>query len=245
MNIIKRISALFMALCLMAGMIVSISPERVKAAVKAFDGTIYVYNLDNDYKDGKYRIWQKIVYDLTSQFPSGQGVKLYNQYLTNSSGKTVASWKSWEILKGGGTKKIHYDVDFSKLPSDTYTLHYTVEAGNGGNYKSYTRKISHSAGQISYSSSKYEYDTNGTKSLKVTFGIKSLKGYIPKLEIFDSNGNKVCSKNYNIKVKYDETNYSFWWDFSSTSGKPLKDGTYTFKVTCNGKSCSKKLNISI
>ena len=227
-----------MIICLALSLIVVSKPDTAEAAIDAYDGTIYVYHLDNDYKNGKYRFNEKIKYDYWGSNSIYPGVTIYDQYVTNSAGKKVASWGRWTICQGGGTKTFSYAVDFSKLPSDTYTLHFTVGADRNGYAVKYTRKVTHSAGKISYSSAKYEYDTNGNSILCVKFRFVSLKNYTPKLEVFDSSGNRVIALTNKGKIIYDDSIYSFRIYVSS-----LNKGTYTFKATCNGKSCSKKLTL--
>ena len=240
----KKIVSVLLLLCMVAGSVAFAEPEKAKAW-NTGDGTVSVYNLDNDYKDGLYRIWEKIVYNKYSdEKNNGHDLTIYNQYLSNSAGKKVATWKDWsKLLTQGGSKSIYYGVYFSKLPSDVYTLHITVYSNYHGNYVNYTRKIAHSAGKISFVSGKYQTDTTGDRYLRLVFSIKQMKGYVPKLEIFDSKGNKIFSRSNYSKVAYDDSTYWFNWDFSSNSGAPVYAGDYTFKVTCNGKSCSKKLTL--
>ena len=239
MERVKKIVSALLILCMTAGCFAFTETEKAEAGISTIDGTIYVYHLDNTYSNGKYRIREKIVHNRTDtnyDIP----ITIYNQYLTNSAGKKVLTWKNWDILKRGGTKEIYYAVDFSSLPSGTYTLHFSLSFGN--TTASYSRKITHSAGKIKYSSSKYVYDTNGYKSLSITFNLVSLKGYSPKFEIFDSKGNRVFSKTY-AKLGHNNSNFTITWGFSTNSGNIAKSGTYTFKLTCNGKACSKNLTI--
>ncbi len=243
----KRLIALLLTVCACLGCIAS--EKTVTAAAASYaagDGTYTVYNLDNKYANGKYEIWQKIVYTRDDSAWVDYGLTIKNQYLSNSAGKKVASWKDWYILKGGGTKEIKYSVDFSKLPTDTYTLHFTVcPEKNGGKNISFTRKIKHTAGKITYKSGKYYYDTNGTYLLKVTFNIRQLKGYTPKIEIFDAKGKKVWTDPHCAKISYDNSNYYTEWDFYKSDGNKAESGYYTFKFTVNGKSGSKKLYVEV
>jgi len=232
-------------LCAIIAGILPVKALTVQAAVHETGmGDIYVYNVDNDYKDGKYRFNQKIVFK--PYYENLYYVCITKQYLTNSAGKKVATWKDWNILNGGGEKIIHYAVDFSKLPSDTYTLHYTVgfQEWNGA-CKSYVRSVTHSSGKITYKESKYTWDTNGYKNLKITFNCVGLKGKTPKLEVYNSKGTRIYSRTAANKVGYDNTNYYFTWNMCNSSGDRVANGTYTFKFLCNGKSCSKKLNIKV
>ena len=239
---LKKIVSMLLLLCLTAGCFALTEPEKAEAAFDAGDGTVYVYDLDNDYKDGKYRIREKIVYKLDDRAYYKYGLTVTNQYLANSAGKKVMSWNKWQILEGGGTKEANYCVDFSTLPSDTYTLYFTITAEKNDKTVTYKRSIKHSAGKISYSSGVYTTDTNGTRVLKVIFNIRMLKGYVPKLEVFNSKG-KVVHTYSGSKVAYDNTNYSYVWDFLTSSGDMVPDGDYTFKVSCNGKYCTKKLSL--
>ena len=60
MKHLKKIVSVLLLLCMVAGGVVFAEPEKAKAWDTG-DGTVSVYNLDNDYKDGLYRIWEKIV----------------------------------------------------------------------------------------------------------------------------------------------------------------------------------------
>ena len=246
-NHLKKLLALLLAICTTLGCIASVeSTPAAAASYSTGDGKYSVYNMDNKYANGKYEIWQKIVYTRDPYEWVDYGLTIKNQYLSNSSGKKVATWKDWYILKGGGTKEFRYAVDFSNLPTDTYTLHFTVcpEKGGGKNM-TFTRKIQHSAGKITYKSCTYLYDTNGTYMFKVVFNIRQMKGYTPKIEIFDANGKKVWTDPCCAKIKYDNSNYYTEWDFYKNDGNKAKSGYYTFKYTVNGKSCSKKLYVEV
>ena len=242
MKLLKRIISALLVLCMAAGCFAFTETEKAEAGgFSTSDGKVYVYNLDNGYSNGKYQIKEKIVYD-RSDTRYDSPLTVFNQILVNSAGKKIMSWKDWNILPRGGSKEVSYGVDFSTLPSGTYTLYFSLAGSRDMLSNTYSRKVSHSAGKISYSSSKYIYDTNGNKSLKVIFNIVSLKGYAPKFEVFNSNGTRIYSKTY-AKVAYSNTNYSFTWNMYTSSGNMAKSGTYTFKVTCNGKSCSKNVTI--
>ncbi|MBO4415264.1 MAG: hypothetical protein J5824_04690 [Lachnospiraceae bacterium] len=240
MELLKRIISVLLVLCMTAGCFAFTETEKAEAGgLSTIDGTIYVYHLDNTFSNGKYQIREQIVHNRTD---TNYDIYVYisDQYLANSAGKKVLTWKNWKILPRGGSKTINYGVDFSSLPSGTYTLHFGFSFGNS--YADCSRKITHSAGKISYLSSKYIYDTNGNKSLNVKFNLVSLKGYAPKFEVFNNKGKRIYSRTCN-KVAYSSSNYNFTWDFSTDSGYTAGSGTYTFKVTCNGKSCSKNLTI--
>ena len=244
MKHLKKIVSVILLLCLVAGSVAAAEPEKAKAGFSTWDGQVDVYNLDNDYKDGKYRIWEKVVYTKDAYSKNnGIGLTVSNQYVSSSSGKKVATWKSCEILRNGGTQKLCYGVAFSKLPSDTYTLHFSVTSNYNHKSVNYTRKVVHSAGKVSYKSSKYEYDTNGEKYLKVYFSIQQLKGYTPTFEVYNSQGKRIYSKTNNAAVKYADCSYWFTWNFKNSSGNTVPAGTYTFKVSVNGKSGSKNLTV--
>ena len=244
MERIKRYISVFMTLCLIIGCVAFSAPEKAQASLDTTDGRVDVYNLENDYKDGKYRIWEQVVYTKQSYAKgNGYGLKVSDQYVSNSAGKKVATWNDWTILTEGGKKNFYYAVAFSKLPSDTYTLHFTITSNYNSKAARYTRKITHSAGKVAYKSSKYEYNTNGEVYLKIVFSIEQMKGYAPTFEIFNSKGKKIYSRTNNSKVNYTDCAYSFKWYFKDNNGDPVPVGTYTFKVTCNGKTCSKNLTI--
>ncbi len=247
MKRLKKLIALLLTVCACLGCIASAESVPTEAAAYSTgDGTYAVYNLDNKYANGKYEIWQKIVYKRDSSAWVDYGIYIKNQYLSNSAGKKVATWKDWYILKGGGTKEFKYAVDFSNLPTDTYTLHFTVcPEKSGGENMTFTRKIKHTGGKISYKSCTYLYDTNGTYMFKVVFNIRQMKGYTPKIEVFDSNGKKVWTDPCCAKIKYDNSNYYTEWDFYKNDGNKAKSGYYTFKYTVNGKSGSKKLYVEV
>ncbi len=243
----KKLIAMLLTLCACFGCIASV--ESVPAAAASYaagDGTYEVKNMENKYANGKYEIWQKINYKRDPSAWVDYGLTIKNQYLSNSAGKKVATWKDFYILKGGGTKEFKYAVNFSNLPTDTYTLHFPVcPEKSGGKNISFTRKIKHNAGKITYNSCKYYYDTNGTYLFKVTFSILQMKGYTPKIEIFDANGKKVWTDPVCARIKYDSTNYYTEWDFYKSDGNKAKSGYYTFKFTVNGKSGSKKLYVEV
>ena len=221
-------------------------PITSKAAT-SFDtsqGEFVITSLENDFQDGKYRIRYKFEYKNVPV--SVYRITLKNIRLENSAGKKVLSWNDIEMLEGGGEIEKNFKVDFSKLPSDTYYFKFTVEPYYAKDMaKSFKRKIEHSAGAITYSKSTYSTDTLGNKVLSVYFNVKMLNGKTPKLEVYDSNNNLVYTNNTKKTISSDNCNWYWKWDMTSSStGLPLPDGTYSFKMTCGGKSCVKKLRIS-
>ncbi len=247
----KRVIAVLLMLFTVTGFLAVAEPYDVKAETKWYTtslGKFNVQNADNDYKDGKYRFNFKITYEKTYT-NNDCGLTFQNIYLTNSQGKTVTKWnKNYVFLKNGGTTTVHFSVDFSDLPSDKYTIHFTINDTNAlfmDHLWNFKRTVTHNAQKLTYSSSKYTYDTNGNKSLKITFKTKDLKGYAPKFEVFDSNGKVVYSKNCSTKISSNDNTYTFEWNFNNKNGIKVKDGSYTFKLTANGKSASKQLNIKV
>ncbi len=241
-NLKKAISVLLL-LCLVAGCVAAAEPEKAQA-MDAGDGKVSVYDLDNEFVNGKFRFCEKIVYQKNYKTSYDYyGLTLKNEYVSNSAGKKVATWKSTKILEGGGTKKETYTVDFTKLPSDTYTLHFTIRADYNVKEASYSRKVSHKAGAIKYNSSKIVTNTDGSKVLKVTFQVIQLKGYIPKMEIYNSAGKKVCTFSNNSTISTNDNLYYFSWRIKNDAGEIVGYDTFTFKVTCNGKSCNQKLTL--
>ena len=243
MNHLKKIVSVLLLLCLIAGCVASAEPEKAQA-MDAGDGTVKVYDLDNEFSNGKFRFCEKIVYqkNYKSDFDY-YGLTLKNEYVVNSAGKKVATWKSSEILKGGGTKKETYTVDFTRLPSGTYTLYFTIRANYNGYEGRFSRKVNHSAGTIKYNSCKIVTNTDGSKTLKVTYQVIQLKGYIPKMEIYNSAGKKVCTLTNCAAISTNDNLYNFYWKIKDDGGNIVGYDTFTFKVTCNGKSCNQKLTL--
>lgn len=244
MERIKKAISVLLLLCIVAGCVAAAEPKAAWAAFDAGDGTVSVYDLDNEFVNGKFRFWEKIVYkkNYKSDYDS-YGLTLKNEYVVNSAGKKVATWKSTEILKGGGTKKESYTVDFTRLPSGRYTLYFTIRANYYGNEYTYRRSIDHKAGTIKYNSAKYVTNTDGSKDLRLNFQFIMLKGYTPKIEVYNSAGKKILTCTNCSKVTSNDCGYNFNWRVKSDSGEKVSEGTYTFKVTCNGKTCSKKLTL--
>lgn len=241
MNRLKKIIATLLLLCMTAELVAITKPVAAEASYDAGNGIVNVYNLDNDYKDGKYRFNQKFSYK--KDFDDYYGLTVKNIYVANSSGKKVSTWKDQEILTKGGDYTIHFGVDFSKLPSDKYTLYFTVYSSYYGRTWNFKRSVNHNASKVEYSSAKYEVSTNGSKYVKVTYKVKALKGYTPKFEVFDEWGNKVYGRTCSTKISNADTTYSCSWNFYTSDGWKIEDGSYTFKLTVNGKTASKKINI--
>ena len=239
MKRLKKLLAVIAAVCLAFSSLLfapSISAEAANT-LDIYSGTFTINSLENDFKDGYYRINYKF-----SCNASNNNVYLKNIRLENSSGKTVATWKDVKF-EGTGSWDKHFRIDFSSYPSGTYYFRYKVTTLYGSTEKSYYRTITHESGSVSYSSSKYVTDTNGNKKLQVTFNTKGLSGYSPKLEIYDSKGKLV--KKYTTKKTLGSNNYNFYftWDLTNSNGLPVSAGSYTFKFSANGKSGCKSLNI--
>ena len=236
----KKLFCLILALTLF--ITVFSKPEQVAATWDTGRGRVSVWHLDSDYVNGTFGFNIKIKYDKYDNSVN-YGIYIKNIKLVNSAGKTVTTWKSKTVLSKGGTTKERFYLDFSKYPSGTYKFCYTLEPVYGYTSQSYSISVTHSAGKVTYSSGKYIYDTNGNKKIKVVFNLRQLKGYTPKLQIYDSNGNLIKTLTGSDKVTYDNSNYSFTWIMENSNGSPIRAGKYTFKLTCNGKSCCKKLTL--
>ena len=244
----KALSALLL-FCLTLGITGYLVPVEAHAASSWSNenGTISVANLDGDFKDGKYRFNVQITYDKTyCKGDSKYDVDITNVHLVNSSGKTVATWKDrGGLLINGGTTVQRFSIDFSGYPSDTYTLWYTVYAIDwmGYQHREYKSTVTHSAGNIQYASSKYVYDTNGQKKLEAKFRIKQLKGYVPKVQIYNSDGKLIRTFPKGGKISSNDTIYTATWAMCNDEGVQIKPGTYTMKITVNGKSGSRKFKL--
>lgn len=242
----KRLLAALLTICLMLSVLPVFEPVQVKAAdtitINAENGYVYITNLGNDYKDGKFRFNLKFEYEKYGT--ASEKIVVDFIKLENSKGKVVATWPGFEGLSKGGSITKHYGIDFSSYPSDTYKFKYSVWPTGTLGYKTYTITVKHTAGSIKYKKSYYSYDTNGNKTATIVFNCKKLKGYTPKFEVYDSKGKLVYSRTCYSKVPSDNTDYSCTWDFyANGGGLKVDDGKYTFKLTCNGKSVTKKLNV--
>lgn len=241
----KRIVSLILSFTFVAVLFLCKRPIKATAATSfnTTQGKFIIHSLENDFKDGKYRIRYKFEY--VDVPVSVYRITLKNIRLENSAGKKVKSWKNIEMLEGGGSINQNFAVDFSVLPSDTYYFKYTVEPYYAHNMaRSFQRKIVHSAGSVTYKSSKYCTDTLGNKQLSLTFNVKMLKGKTPKLEIYDSKNKLVYTSSNKKAINSDNCNWSWEWSMkNSSTGLKVPSGTYSFKMTCGGKSCVKKLTI--
>lgn len=242
---IKKFTALLLVLCLTLGIIGIIPPKTAEAAWDTAVGKLSVWHLDNDYKDGKFRFNIKLKYDKYAYVDDKNcGVQITDIRLVNSSGKKVTGWSGRQVLTTSGEITLHYAVDFSQLPSDTYKFCYTLAP----DYCMYTQKhsitVKHSAGSITYNSAKYEYSTTGEKKVVVLFNMKQLKGKTVTIQIFDDKGKIVKTFKNPSKPSGDDIIYKITWGMTDDSGATVKKGTYTFKITCNGKTCTKKITMS-
>lgn len=242
----KRIISLILIFTFIVSFLVWECPVKSEAAT-SYDttrGTFVINSLQNEYVDGMYRIRYKFEY---KNAPLGvDRITLKKIRLEDSSGNQVKAWKDMEILEGGGSTSKYFAVDFSKLKSDTYYFKYTVEPYYAPEKaKSFQRKIEHSAGSITYTKSNYQTDTQGNMKLCVYFNVKMLNGKTPKLEIYDSNNKLVSTLNSKQAINSNNCNWYWKWGMTySSTGLPISPGTYSFKMTCGGKSCVKKLNIN-
>lgn len=245
MKNVKRIISLVLTICIVASALIFMEPVETEAAttIEMGAGTVTVTALENDYKDG-YRINYK--FTLKSNWSSNSGLKITNIRLENSSGKKMCSWKDMTILKESGTATQHFRCDFSTYPTDTYVFKFTISDDYTYKKQSFSRKISHTAGSVSYSSSKYITDTYGKRKLQVVFACKMVNGNCPKLEVYDSKNKLVYSYNTKTAIKGTNITYTCTWDMTnSKTGMPVPSGTYTFKFTCRGLTATKKLNITV
>lgn len=246
MNITKKIISLILTFTLIISLFLLERPVK-SAAATTFDttqGKFIIYSLENDFKDGKYRIRYKFEY---KDVPvSVYKVTLKNIRLENSSGKKILSWKDMEILEGGGSVSKNFPVDFSTLPSDTYYFKFTVEPYYAHDKaQSFKRKIEHNAGSITYSKSCYKTDTLGNSTFYVYFTVKMIKGKTPKLEIYDSKNKLIYTNSPKKTINSDNINLYWQWNLTTgANGLPVSPGTYSFKMTCGGKSCVKKITIN-
>ncbi|MBO4415467.1 MAG: hypothetical protein J5824_05735 [Lachnospiraceae bacterium] len=241
----KRIVSFLVIVCLALGITALSTPKQAEAAWETPIGKISIWHLENDYYQGKFRFNIKFQYNKTEYKDDPKcGLYLWNIKLVNSSGKTVLTWNSQRILtKEGGTVQKGFTCDFTTLPSDTYKFCYTVAPDYCDVSKTFSITVKHSAGKVSYNSSKYTYDTDGTKIVKLTYNVKMLKGYTTKFEVYDSSGNLVRSFTGKNKISSNDTTFWWTWDLTNKNGLTVKKGSYTFKFSCNGKSCTTKLTI--
>lgn len=241
---LRRFMAILLTLCMTFGIVGAVAPERTEAAWDTAIGNLSVWHLDNDFKDGKFRFNIKLKYDkYTYKDDTNCGVWITDVKLVNSAGKQVASWKRKQVLTTSGETTQHYSVDFSTLPGGTYKFCYTLAP----DYCTSTRKgsisVNHSAGSITFNSAKYEVSTTGEKKLVVKFNMKQMKGCTPKVQVSDADGNVIRTFPKVSKVSGDDIVYTATWGMTNDSGVTVSKGSYTLTVSCNGKSCSKKLNI--
>ena len=82
------------------------------------------------------------------------------------------------------------------------------------------------------------------KKLQAKFIIKEMDGYVPKIQVYNSNGKVIRTYTKNGAVKTDNCTYTVTWNLRNSEGDLVSPGTYTVKITCNGKSCSKKFKIN-
>lgn len=247
MKISKRIISLLLVFTFLVSFFLSDCPSKPVEAATSFDttqGKFIINTLQNDFSDGKYRIRYNFEYkDVPASY---YRITLKNIRLVNSSGKKIVSWKDIEILEGGGSVNKNFLVDFSTLPSGTYYFKFTVEPYFAHDKaQSFQRKIEHSAGSITYSKASYITTTLGDPALCVYFNVKMLNGKSPKLEIYDSNNNLVFTYTSKKTINGNNCNWGWQWNMTySSNGLPVPAGTYSFKMTCGGKSCVKKININ-
>lgn len=242
----KKIIAILLSFVLTVSLFVFECPVKSEAVIKydTSQGNFTIHTLDNDFKDGKYRIRYKFEY--TDVPVDVYAITLSNIRLENSSGKVVGTWKDMEILKGGGSLVKNFGVDFSVLPSDTYSFRFTVAPLYApGHAKSFTRKIEHKGGEITYSKAGYTTNTNGAKILYIKFKVKMLSGKSPKLQIYDANKNLIYTGKSKKTINGDDATWTWKWDMIASDGFLIDSGTYIFKMTCGGKSCVKKININV
>ncbi|MBP5332479.1 MAG: hypothetical protein J6Y89_11585 [Lachnospiraceae bacterium] len=243
----KRVVSFVIVICLALGITAFSIPEQAEASTwQTPIGTVTVTHLESDYYNGKYRFRVKFGYDKSDYKDDPKcGLYITNIKLVNSSGKSVLTWNGMRILtKQGGTYTQGFLVDFTKLPSDTYKLCYTVNPDYCLNSsKSFSISVKHSAGKISYNSSKYTYSTDGTKLLKVVVDVKMLKGYTTKFEVYDSSGRQIESLTGKTKISSNDTTFWWTWNMKDKNDLLIKKGSYTVKISCNGKSMTKKLTL--
>ena len=239
-----------MTICLVLGIVGFLSPLKAEAAHswEGDIGKVTVSNLDGDFKDGKYRFNVKISYEKKYyKDDEHRDISITNIRLVNSKGKVVATWKDkTDLLENSGTTTQRFCIDFSSYASDTYTFKYTVNTMDWSiakDSKSYSTSVSHAGGSIKYSSCKYVYDTDGNKKLQAVFNMKMLKGYIPKVQIYNSDGKLIRTFPKGGKITKDNSNYTVTWRMRDDNDNKIKKGSYTMKITCNGKSCCKKFTL--
>lgn len=246
MKKLKKIVSTILSITIALGLFTFTKPITAQAADASFktgetDGVVYVTKLDPTFKDGKYVMNFNFKY-VTSTYIDG--LEIQNIRLVDSSGNRVAYWKDRAILKGGGSVDQAFSYDFSKLASGTYYFKFTVYSQYCGRSMNCKFPINHNKQSVKYSSNKYTYDTSGNKMIKVVFATTDLKGYCPKLEIYDSNGKLIRTITTKNALKTDSSNFYFTWNMRDKNGDKVSNGTYKFKFIVNGISACKKLTLT-
>ena len=64
-------------------------------------------------------------------------------------------------------------------------------------------------------------------------------------EILNADGKVIRTFSKCGKVNSNDCNYRINWNMTDNNGNPIKKGSYTIKITVNGKSCCKGFNLDL
>lgn len=214
-------------------------------AIKSSEVGLYVKKNNSYTKDGKFTM----SFNLTNE--SNDNEYYVEPYVINSSGKKVFTWKGSKLNKESTLKK-NYAAKYSNLPSGKYTLVLNLISGYNasyaGPYRKFTWKynINHNASKLSFDTAKYQYDTQGNRSIKFYINFSNLKGKKGTIEIYDEYSELVYKCTGPARNSNNEKGW-FKWDFyPSKGGLKCESGKYTIKVSCPGApSIQKSYNLNI
>ena len=169
------------------------------AATPSASDYVKVTKHDNYNKDGKY--WMKFTIDNLS--PKDElldgliGGLLIQTSLFNSSGKQVNYWKD-QSLAAGASNWWEFGINFSQLPSGTYTFVLKIGVFTPDVeflYWDWKYSITYTApeGSFSYNSYQAWYDDSGYYRHGIKMQTKNMKGHKLSYKIYNEYGDIVCT----------------------------------------------------
>lgn len=173
---------------------------------------------------------------------------LVNASLINSSGKQV---KYWDTLALPVEEKKTWDfgIDFSELPSGTYTFRLKIKAILAETSWKWDYSIKHTAPAASVSYQSYEtyYSDSGKYMHKINIQCKNMKGKKLYCKIYDEYGNLMLDWGTDTATRKSNNEVGFFAWSGYSEGVKQPSGNYTFVISnsANKKIIEKTLYLNI
>lgn len=167
-----------------------------------------------------------------------------NASVVNSSGNRIQYWDTLS-LTAGKKKTYNFGIDFSELPSGTYTLKLHIKAILADESWVWTFNINHKAPKSSMNFKSYEtyYDDKGNYMHKFRIQCSNMKEKAPTLKLYNDYGDLVITIPGQKRKSNNEIAWFAWSGYAD--GVRYASGRYTVVVTCDGKTITDSYYLEI